>query len=167
MPRRFFQIIGYMIIALITSVAYGLSAYILIYRDLAGGSILHAYLWNMVFIIVVLSIDKLIYLKMQSKEFTITRKNYLIARWTYFESLISFKTTVYLFYIFILVASQIATIDPTFASEDFRNFILSIEYGLLLVIAFDSLIGHLFKDIERVRVISEKFMKYRSEKPHQ
>ena len=165
MLKKISTIAVYTVFALVSAVVYGLFAFYIIYRDLAGGSMLHTYLWNVVLIIVILLIDKLILARMQSKEFIVTKKNYIFALWMHIENYVSFRTTIYLFYIFILVASRVSTIDPGLVSEDFRSFVLSIEYGLILVIAFDKLIEHLYKDIKRVKIVSDKFKKYLSEKP--
>jgi len=150
----------YIMAAIITAILYGFIAYIIIYHRLAGGSVLLAYLYNIALIIIFLSLDKLIHAKLQSDKFVVTRRNYLFALWIHIENYISFKTTIYLFYIFILITSRISFLDPTLVSEDFRNFILSIEYGLILVIAFDKLTEHVFKDVKRVKIVDDKFKKY-------
>jgi len=164
MLKKAAQIAMYMAVAVLTSAAYGYLAYTFIYQRLADGSMLNAYLWNVAFIVLLLSMDKVIHKVFQSKEFSVTKKNYFFARWVYFESLISFKTTIYLFYIFVLIVSRISVIDPTLVSEDFRSFLMSIEYGLILVVAFDKLSEHFFKDIKREKEVSAKFEKYRAEK---
>jgi len=101
---------------------------------------------------------------LQSKDFEITKKNYRFARYMYMDSYISVRTTVYLFYIIILVVSQILSFSPTSTNEDFMNFILTVEYGIILVIAFDTLIGAIFKDMERIKNVSAKFEKFLSGK---
>ena len=164
MSSKLKQIALYILISLISVIGYGYITFFLIYRDLAGGSMLYSYLWNIGFIIAFLLIDALIYMKMQSKEFAITKKNYFFARWTFIESSISFKTTIYLFYIFILIGSRVAVLDPTLVSAEFRNFMLSIEYGLVLVIAFDKLIESFLKDHKRMQKISAKFATYKNNK---
>ena len=150
-------------VAILGAVTYGYVAYAFIYLQLAGGSMLYAYLWNMAFIIAMLILDKIIHSKMQSRDFLITKKSRLFWLWMHVENFVSFKSTIYLFYIFILVISRVSTINPKLISADFRNFVLSIEYGLVLVVAFDKLTEHIFKDIKRVKVVSAKFRIYRTE----
>ena len=53
-------------------------AFTLIYDNLAGGSMLYAYLWNIAFIIIFLPLNKVIYAKMQSREFVIAKRNYFL-----------------------------------------------------------------------------------------
>ncbi|MCL2574737.1 MAG: hypothetical protein FWE34_09335 [Defluviitaleaceae bacterium] len=161
MKNKLSTTLKYMTLAILTATIYGYAAYTVIYQNLADGSILHAYLWNVVFIIILLIIDKLLHAELLSDKFKVTKRNYFYAIWMYFENLISFKTTIYVFYIFILITSRVTTIDPTLVSEDFRNFVLSIEYGLILVVAFDKLMEHLFKDIVRAKVFSNKLREYR------
>jgi len=164
MSQKVVVVAKYIFFAVLTAALYGYAAFHFIFMNLAGGSMLHAYIWNIAIIIIFLSLDKIIYAKMQSRDFVITKRNYLLALWVHIENYISFKTTIYLFYIFVLIASRVSTINPALVSEDFRSFVLSIEYGLVLVIAFDKLTEHLFKDLKRVKIISDKFKKYRQEK---
>ena len=64
----------------------------------------------------------------------------------YFTS-VSFKTSLYLFYIFILVCSAIDTVDPGFFSEDFSLYLLTVEYGILVLVAVDTFLGQFLKDV--------------------
>jgi len=162
MRKKTLSIISYCFFAILSAIGYGIFAYIGIYRALAEGSMLHAYLWNVAFIIFFLISDKIVHIRMESRDYVITRRNYLRELWRYIESYVSFKTTIYFFYIFILVASRVTLLEPTLVSADFRSFLLSIEYGLILVVAFDKLTEHLFKDLKRVKAIAEKFKKYES-----
>ena len=164
MPKNIRTIIIYVAFAILMAVVYGYAAFTAIFMNLADGSMLHAYLWNIIFIIILLVYDKIAQTRMQSPKFVITKRNYFIALWMHIENYISFKTTLYIFYIFILIASRVTTIDPTLVSEDFRNFVLSIEYGLILVIAFDKLVEHLFKDLKRAKTVSDKFKEYDKKK---
>ena len=84
-------------------------------------------------------------------------KSGFFTRFLYWESLVAFKTTLYLFYIFILVISRVLTLEPRLMfNETFYGFVLSIEYGLILVVVFDKFIDHLTKDIKRIKIIAEK-----------
>jgi len=152
-----------MFYTLIMAAIYGFTAYILIYRQLAGESLLYTYVGNMVLIIIFLTVDYIIHGILQSKGFVITEKSYRLARFLYLDSLVSFKTTVYLFYIVVLVVSQIISFRPTPANEEIANFFVTIEYGILFVIALDTLIGSVFKDMDRIDGISAKFKKFISE----
>ena len=60
---------------------------------------------------------------------------------------ISFKTALYLFYIFILVCSGINAVEPGFFGEVFKDYLLTVEYGILVLVAADSFLNQLFKDV--------------------
>jgi len=118
----------------------------------------------MVMIILSLTLDSIIHGVLQSKDFVLTKKNYRFARFMYMDSYVSFRTTVYLFYIIILVVSQVLSFIPTPVNEDIEKFTTTIEYGIILVIAFDALIASVFKDMDRIVRISAKFRDYLSDK---
>ena len=162
--KRIIFIAKYMFYTLVMAALYGYTAFFLIYRQLTDGSLLYTYIGNMVLIIIFLTIDYIIHGVLQSKGFIITEKNYRFARFLYLDSLVSFKTTVYLFYIIVLVVSQIISFRPTPANAEIANFFTTIEYGILFVIALDTLIGSVFKDMERIDGITAKFKGFINEK---
>ena len=159
-PGRSIQILLYMLYCLLTTSIYGLFAFFVIYRGLSGEVMLYAYLLNIAFIILFLVLDKLANDILLSKEFVITKNNYLIALIIHSASVISFKTTLYLFYTFILIVSRISILQPGIISDNFQNFVFSIEYCLILLVVFDKFIEYLLKDDKRVKRISAKFMKF-------
>ena len=65
---------------------------------------------------------------------------------SYFDS-VSFKTSLYLFYIAILICSAIDTAEPDIFNDYFSLYLLTIEYGILVLVATDSFLGQFFKDI--------------------
>jgi len=60
---------------------------------------------------------------------------------------ISFKTSLYLFYVFILVCVAIAAVQPGYFSESFEQYLISVEYGILVLVAADNFINHFLKDV--------------------
>ncbi|MGL4670359.1 MAG: hypothetical protein ACRCVG_07210 [Methanobacteriaceae archaeon] len=79
------------------------------------------------------------------------------------DSAISFKTELYLFYVFILIFSQIIDFSPELVSEDLANFILANSYSILLLIAFDRIIQNFSNDRKRMKKISANLKKSLSE----
>ena len=154
------QILVYLCYCLISATLYGLVAFFLVYQGLAGGAMLQAYLWNIAFIIIFLLLDKLANDILLSKEMIITKKNYFLAGLVHTVSYISFKTTLYLFYAFILIASRMSLLEPNLFNDVFRGFVLSIEYCLILLVAFDKFIEHLLKDDKRIKRIAAKFARF-------
>jgi hypothetical protein len=76
---------------------------------------------------------------------------------------ISFKTLIYLLYLFILIASQIIDFNPDLIGENLVNFIQANNYSILFLLAFDTLIGQFSKDKERMKKIAEKLKEDSSE----
>jgi len=159
MPKKLRKILKYVLFALISNVIYGLGMYY-VYKWLVGYSILYAYLGTLVLIIIGLIWDELnhkYYLwAMQTKEYAIQMEKSFLFR-LYLDAFISFKTILYLFYIFVLIVSQIIKFNPAIVNESFGNFILSFEYAILFIIAYDMVIGQFSKDRARMKKISAKF----------
>jgi len=160
MPGKTLAILTYIIYSVVSATVYGLFAFFVIYRGLAGEVMLYAYLWNIAFIIMVLVLDGFVNDILLSKEFVITSKNYFVAMLVHSFSFVSFKTTLYLFYSFVLIVSRVSLLEPNLVSENFRNFVLSIEYCLILVVVVDKFLEHLMEDDQRVRRISAKFERF-------
>ena len=154
----------YLLYILISNIIYGL---ILWYTCtwLAGYSIIYAYLGNIALIVIGVMLDELTPRMYQSKR-TIEQikeeedkeKTLRIVQ-SHMDSFVSYKTSLYLFYIFILIISQIIDFDPELVGEDLGNFINATKYSILLLISYDFLLEQFSKDRRRMKKISEKFMK--------
>jgi len=160
MVNKTVPILAYILYTVLSAAVYGFFAFFVIYRGLSGKVMLNAYLWNIVFIIAILIADKAANDILLSKEITITKSNYFFAILIHVFSFISFKTTLYFFYAFVLIVSRISILEPALISEDFRNFVLAIEYCLILVVVFDKFIEHLLKDDKRIKKITAKFERF-------
>jgi len=154
------QILLYIVHCTLVAAVYGVATFFVIHRSLSGGVLLYAYLWNIAFIVVLLVFDKLANDALLSKEFAVNSRNYLIAMVVHSASLISFKTTLYLFYTFVLIVSRVSILEPSLISSDLQNFVLPIEYCLILLVVFDKFIEHLMKDDKRIKRITAKFDKF-------
>ena len=162
MSKKLLHITKYVLYSIFSAAFYGSLMYFAVYRMWANGSALTAYLMNIGFIVFSLTVDKIIRVLLAGK-MEINEKSRKLAKFMNADSSISFKTAIYLFYTFILIISQMSVNGFTFMGEDFMAFALSIEYCVLLVIAFDTFIGHLSKDMERTERIAEKIAKYKSD----
>ena len=72
---------------------------------------------------------------------------------------VSFKASLYLFYLFALTASRLMLlldIGEIETAYSFRNYLLSIEYGLILLVAADKFIDQFIKDKKQMRELAEK-----------
>ena len=158
MRLKLINIAGYGAGAIITTVSFGFVTYRLT-TVIAGNSVALSYLFNIGYIVILLIIDTILYRKMESKELAITKENYKRYRYAYIDSYVSSKTTVYLFYIFVLIAGQLHYFNPVLLSGEFGDYLESIKYCLVIVMALDKLIDHIFKDVKRISKLSVKFNK--------
>jgi len=71
-----------------------------------------------------------------------------ISKGLYAVSQISFRPSMYVFYIVVLIFSQIAFLEPNLIPFNLGDFFQSIEYGLLILIAYDNLKVLLMKEYE-------------------
>jgi hypothetical protein len=148
--------------AIIATIIYGLFSYFVVFRILANEVMLYAYIWNIIFMLLFLGLERapdLIVLSKGFSESKISRKlTKLLWLKLYLIDYISFKTTLYLFYLFILIMARISILDPSLFSDNIRDFLFSIEYCLILLIVFDKLIDQVFKDEKRAKKITLKIM---------
>ena len=163
MSNRFGKLIQmalYILHSMVFAAVYGIVSYFVVYRGLAGSDVLFAYLWHIVLIFVFLILDKIANAVLLSSELVINKENYVLAAFVFTLNSISFKTTLYLFYTFILIVSRVTLLYPNPITYPFRGFVLSIEYCLILVVTLDKFIEHLTKDEQRIKRISLKFTKF-------
>lgn len=136
------------------AIIYGLFSFFVIYRHLAGGIALHAYLWNIAFIFVVLVTEKITGHLLASAYFHTAKKRHkiMLAKLQLLNAL-SFKASLYLYYIFVLLATRIAVLEPTLIDEGLRTYLLSVEFCVLLLIPVDKFLEQLMKDEKRMNRI--------------
>ena len=163
MDKGIKRINKYLVYDILGTIIYGLILYFG-FAWLAEFSLIYGYLWNYALIILAIAFDG--YMDKTLSDGTIMmllKKNYdmenicrIIA-----GGFLSFKTLLYLFYLFILIASQIIDLNPTLIGEKLVNFILANSYSILFLLAFDTFIGQLSKDKERKKKILEKIRKFK------
>jgi len=153
--------VGSILLSLLFYAIYGTILYFFT-TWLAGYSLLFAYLGNLALIVLVLVADELTIKSVQSEKFLIKMEREKDPE-KYYQSVqlglnnnVSFKTDLYVFYIFILIASQVVEFYPTLVGEGLVTFLLTNSYSILLLIAFDMLIGQFTKDRERTKKILEE-----------
>jgi hypothetical protein len=155
------QINKYLVYDIFGMAIYGLFLYFG-FTWLAGFSLVYGFLWNYALIIIAITFDGYANKMMQSdkiimmfkEKYGIERACRLIA-----GGFITFKTLLYLFYLFILIASQIIDVNPTLLGENLVAFILANNYSILFLLAFDSFIGQFSKDKGRKQKIIEKIQR--------
>jgi hypothetical protein len=164
MLNKIKQISKHLIYIIGTNIIYGLIVYF-VFSWLTGYSLLYAYLGNLVLIISGLAIDNYSQKMFQSEKFIKqlkedknSEKNYRLFQWI-IDNFVSFKAILYLFYIVILIISQLIKFEPALFSEDIRNFIGANDYSILFLISVDTVIGQFSNDKIKMKQISENFKK--------
>ena len=166
MKEKLKQIGRFILYIIWTNLVYGLILYFVCIW-LARYSLLYAYLGNLVLIIIGLAIDEYILRFLQSRKLIKELKNEKDFEKNYravqlmMDNFVSFKTALYVFYLIILVVSQIIVFNPELVpiGEDLGNFLYITEYSVLLLIALDMLSRQFSKDRARIGKISEKLEK--------
>jgi hypothetical protein len=125
-----------------TNIIYGCILYFLIVW-LAGYSLLHAYIGNLVMIALGLAADRMMLRYYTSPKLMAAirreknaEQNYRLVQWL-IENYISFKALLYLFYAILLISSQVINFGNIEISEALNSFLRSTDYSILIVIAFD------------------------------
>jgi len=149
----------YTLYAIIMAIVYGLFTYFGVFARGTDGFALRTYIWNLVLVTVVLLVDRLYLAKLKrnaEKRESANRK----ARILHF---VSFKASLYLFYLFALTSSRLLLLLDFEALRwevealyHFRSYLLSIEYGLILLVAADKFIDQFIKDKKQMVELAEK-----------
>jgi len=143
----------YALYAIIMAAIYGLITYFGIFARGTDGFALRIYIWNLALITLVLLIDRLYLAKLKKK----TTKKETPRQKRKVLHFISFKAPLYLFYMFALTASRLMLLldfAEVGAFYNFRIYLLSIEYGLILLVAADKFIDQFVKDKKHMREIA-------------
>ena len=157
-----------LLFSLLCIAVYGIVLYF-VFTWLAGYSLLFAYLGNLALIVLVLAIDEHMVKIMQSDKFVMQLKKEKDPEKSYhtlqfhLDNFSSFKTDLYVFYILILVVSQIMEFHIVPVNENLGNFILANSYSIILLIALDMLIRQFTNDRARMKKISEMLKRKISE----
>lgn len=164
MLNKIIQISKFILYDVVFIIIYGVILYF-IFIWLAGYSLLYAYLGNLALIFLVLAVDEYSIKTLESKDLTGRLMNEKDMEKSYnsiqdaINSSISFKTELYLFYVFILIFSQIIDFNPSLVGKDVSSFILANSYSIILLIAFDRIIQNFSNDRERMKKISANIKK--------
>ncbi|MCL2379161.1 MAG: hypothetical protein FWC77_08580 [Defluviitaleaceae bacterium] len=145
----------YTFYAITMATVYGVVTYFGIFARGTEGFALRTYIWNLVLITLVLLVDRLYLAKLKKnakKRQTATVKSKVM-------HFVSFKASLYLFYMFALTASRLMLLLDTgeiVPDDSFRSYLLSIEYGLILLVAADKFISQFIKDKKQMRELAEE-----------
>jgi len=135
--------------SVIQAIGYGVLTYFIVYRLIAGEDVFVTYLVNIILIIVMLTCDRLARRFAEKREHDI-RSMYaemgVFARAIYQMSQGFIRTSLYMFYIVALVLSGVNSLKPDIMPYGLGDFFSSIEYGVILLFAFDTLLNLLKSD---------------------
>lgn len=162
MNGKFKQMRRFILYILFSNLIYGFVLYYSV-TALARVSLVYAYVANLFFIVFGLLTDEYLLRSYASPKFVAKAKKEKNVEQNYklmmlqLNSFVSFKTVLYLFYILVLVVSQITSFMPHFSSENLGNFLRTVDYSVILLLAYDEMRSQFSKDRDRVGSITEKF----------
>ena len=154
MMYKTFRISIYVLKSAFFACMYLFASYSLVYKDLADGNPLTASIYNIIFIFVILIIDKAetyIWKKVKKKKNTSSKNP------SAFEKIksallmdVPIKTGLYFFYIFLLVCSAIVTAEPDFpVISNYSDYLKSVYYGVLVLMASDKFLELVLKQLPK------------------
>jgi len=128
------------------------------YDMIVDGLILEAYFYNLLTIVFVLIIDKysqkLIFLRkyLRRNRFLRILRALLLPKY----GIVSFKTGLYLYYVFMMLYSLILQHSPyAEATTTFHEYVIAMDYGILMLLSVDLLFKQIRFDNERIYEIEE------------
>jgi len=169
---KFITFTIYAISSMVLALLYGVFSYYIIYRLLAGKVMLTAYLLNIVFIFVILIVDKVLVDRfIKSNHLRYFQESYSkkgkFAKILYTVDMITFKSSLYLFYIICLFIARISYFGvETNISSETLYFLASIEYCVYLLIAIDKFAIQIQKDKKLIDQIAENLSKRKNKFPN-
>jgi len=135
--------------SVIQALGYGVITYFVIYRLIARGDVFLTYLLNIAAIIIMLYLDGVAH-RFAARRAHDIRQAYadmgVFLRAAFLLGLGFTRTGMYIFYIMALVLSRIQILRPDLMPLELGDFFISIEYGIILLFAFDTLKGLFVKD---------------------
>lgn len=142
-------IVFFRLSSVLQAAGYGVITYFVIFRLIAQGDLLLTYLLNIAAIVVMLYLDGLAH-RFAARRADDIRLAYLhmgaALRAAFLLGIGFTRTGMYIFYIAALVLSRFQALRPDIIPFALGDFFTSIEYGIILLFAFDTLRGLFAKD---------------------
>ena len=136
------KLLTYLLYSLIQSMVHGLIIYFVIYRLIAREDMFITFFLNILYIIFGL------FLADKGRKFGLLKKNVIIevykemgkvSKAFYDFSQVSFRPSMYVFYIIVLIFSNLTLHEKNLIPLHLEDFFRSIEYGILILMAYDNL----------------------------
>lgn len=166
--RRIKQLGMHLVFIVFSNAIYGVILFSLT-TWLLGFSLVYAYLGNLLLIIAGLVLDRFSLSTMEPKRLAEDLRKIenegagSRVVWFLLTSFVSFKAILYLFYMIILVVTQVAAFNPGLVSESVASFLLINQYSLVLLIALDGFSTHFSKDRKKMAETTAELKEYLSE----
>ena len=155
MLRMIYNYLLYVFYAFVMAAIFGIATYFILYPLISDGRMLTAHILNFLLIVVTLLADKIEHnMMLKKKSKSNQNKIVSIIRTVLSPRMghISFKTSLYLFYFFTLILSVALRLDNFIeVTDNFRDYIFTLEYGVMFLIAADMFIKHLIIDSKYIR----------------
>jgi len=120
-----------------------------IFWGIADTNVLTASLINAGYIVVFIFLEKIeifIYKKVKARNADKPPGLFLRLYYSYMTGA-SLKSALYLFYFVVLIIATVDTASPEMYSQEYSDYLQSVQYGILLLLAADTFVTQLSKDI--------------------
>ena len=130
---------------------YFILSYYIIFIDIANRDLLTGTILNIVFIFILLFLEKLenyVFYKIVDK--IKSRKNPTIVSKmiSYISNDVPFKSALYFFYIIVLICSALVSAEPEIRYlGQLGDYFKTVDYGILVLLACDQFLSQVFKHV--------------------
>ena len=146
---QFKPILFFRLSSVLQAIGYGVITYFVIYRLIAQENVLLTYMLNILAIVIMLYLDGVAH-RFAARRADDIRHAYETMKLPFKAAFllgIGFtRTGMYMFYIVALVLSRVEILRPDLIPFALGDFFISIEYGIILLFAFDTLKNLLMRD---------------------
>ena len=143
------SILFFRLSSVIQALGYGALTYFVVYRLIAKEDAFITYLANIILIFIILTLDgtaRRFASKRERDIQTFYAEMGVVHKAIYQLSQGFVRTSLYMFYIAALILSGVNALKPELMPYGLGNFFSSIEYGIILLFAFDTLLNLFAKD---------------------
>lgn len=153
------QFIKYSCYIIYSNLIFALIVYFT-YTWLLKYSLIFVYIGNAILIVLALMVDNWAYRQLNQimdsdDDFNKVKNSKLFL--FYLESFVSFKTVLYLFYIIILVISEVISYNPNLLSDGLMNFVVANKYSVVLLISIERLMKQVEVDRGKTKMTLKRY----------
>ena len=130
---------------------YFILSYYIIFIDIANRDLLTGTILNIVFIFILLFMEKLenyVFYKIVDKIRSRKKPTIVAKIISYISNDVPFKSALYFFYVVVLICSAILSAEPEFRYlNHMGDYFKTVDYGILVLLACDQFLSQVLKHV--------------------